>query len=242
MPLDVSSVESAKARPPQTSPRKSHKRSCCLLLVLVPLLLLLGVVWAILATGFWHVPVLSRVAYKAPVPERVVSPGASVESEVWKSVSQSAGSVLSGGSLGEPLSFTLSESALTQSLQTGLRAEAAASPFSPDGAQVAVTPEGLRVFLPFKTEEGAPANALQATLVPRVVDGEVRIEATDVSVGSLPIPRVVVDELLERLVRPQITRLNNEIGNVGGVESFTFHQGSLEIQVTVSPEALRPSP
>jgi len=235
MPLDISSMENSGSA--ILPPKKRGKFTCCLIILVPILIIILLAVWATLSTGLWRLPGISKIVYTPPVPERVVEPGASIESEVLKSLGQNFEQIIRTKSLNEPITLTLGERSLTQSLQTSLKNQTEISPFIDKNAQVAVAADGLHVFLPFVSANGEPANALEVTLLPEIVDGQIVVKAQNVSVGSLPIPDLAVDQLVDRFVTPQLEKINAEIARFGSVKSFSFAEGVMTVEVVATPPA-----
>jgi len=91
--------------------------------------------------------------------------------------------------------------------------------------------------LPFVSANGEPANALEVTLLPEIVDGQIVVKAQNVSVGSLPIPDLAVDQLVDRFVTPQLEKINAEIARFGSVKSFSFAEGVMTVEVVATPPA-----
>lgn len=237
MSLDISSVENSESA--ILPPKKRSKFTCCLIILLPILVVILLVVWAVLSTGLWSIPGVSKIVYTPPSPERIVEPGASVESEILKSLGQSLEQVIRSKSLNEPITLTLGEKSLTQSLQTSLKNQTTVSPFIDKGAQVAVAADGLHLFLPFMSgASGSTPNALEVTLFPEVVDGQIVVKAQDVSVGSLPIPDLAMNQLVDRFVTPQLESINAEVARYGSVKSFSFTEGVMTVEVMVNTPSL----
>lgn len=178
---------------PNASPhRRLSFRAWLRLIVLI--VVVGGIGWLALVTGFWQPPVLSSLVYDEPAPLRDVSalpPSDNIALQI---------------SLNGEASVTLHEQELTALARSQKN-------FPLLDPVIVLTQEDLQLFgsMPFRPQMKVLAHA-----VPTARDGRLDIEITDAQIGELQIPAVllgVTSSVLEAVVLAPLPTLD-EVRNI----------------------------
>lgn len=228
--------------PPQvvqkSLPRGHGSLNCCLFLLAILLVVSGAVVWLLAAAGLITVPVISSWAYKTPAPIHEVVSGTPLDvflSEVFNDLLterlQSGGGTIADRSV----EVSLPESAITASFRD-LVAEVNIAWFDFEKAQVAVDNGGLEVFLPLANSENN--NAVILFLVPNTIDGQISIEDSQISLGSLTTPAWLSDTVLTPLLRQGLNPLNQLVGRYSAIEKVSPGEGELTVAGELTVEIM----
>ncbi len=210
--------------------KKRKKFFTCCLLELLFLILILGLVTtAIAKTGLVDVPVFSKIFYKLPVPQRVVTVTPeeikNFSADVTKKLEQEVASQIKPGVTGQKveisLEFTEKElTALLQNLTTN-----GDSPFK--NSQISVTPEGLEIF----GEINEPKKTyLTVNLKPEIRDGDLKIKIKKIKIGTLPLPAIFGNFLVEKFLNAQLNEIRDEIGKAGELKNISLDEGKITLR------------
>lgn len=207
--------------------KKKHRKifTCCFLKLLVVILILGGLAAALAKTGVVDIPVFSKLFYKPPVPERVVSVNTSSEKSFEDILSQKLEQQIKSGEKSEDgkkievaLEFTEEElTGFIKNIETGEN-----SPFT--NSQVSVNSRGVEIFGQLKELN---KTFLTVVLKPEIVEGDLKISFNKIKIGTLPLPGAVGNFLADRILKDQIKSAQESISKNGKLESIELLDGKI---------------
>lgn len=197
--------------------RPGWKTWTAVLVLLVIAALSILFLWTLAATGLANVPVLTRWAYEAPAPTRVVGEGVPFEAVVQQQVPSS--------------SLSIPETTLTTELRDSL-STSGQSFADAERAQVAVLAgEGIELFLPVR--DNAQDTAMVVRLRLTVEDGAPNVDAEEVYVGSWKMWSWLREGLVNPALDGALDSVAREIEGRVSVTSVRAEEGTLLIGITV---------
>ncbi|MBI4437447.1 hypothetical protein HY631_00665 [Candidatus Uhrbacteria bacterium] len=234
----IEKVEGSVVREVRSASRRHRPALTCSLIVLTVVVgFLVWAGWLVAATGLVEIPLLTSLAYDAPAPLRVVTPGTPVEIFVENALTRELTARLQSGS-GEledrRVTLTVSEASFTATLRSLLEGSGL-SVFDPAFAQMAIDPEsGAELFVPIKNNPRA--SAIRVDVAVTAQDGTVSITPTRLRVGSLDVPAVFLRALVNPLLQQQLAKLNDALIGYARIDSVTLAQGEMTLTGALSVE------
>jgi len=190
-------------QPVQTIAPRGKKRgcfSCAMFCLLVGFVAMTWVLWTVASTGLVRVPLFSLMAFKEPVPTRVVEP-VKKDLSTWFQETLVSESVRQArlGIISRDVTFVIPEETLTglvRTVETSVAIQDVPVDFST--AQIATIDDHLEVFLPIL----GTSTAITVSVVPifdEVVGLELNIEA--LKIGSFRVPKILLNTMVKQVVR-----------------------------------------
>jgi hypothetical protein len=210
--------------------KKKHKKffTCCLLESLLVVLILGSIAAGLAKTGLVEVPVFSKIFNKPPVPQKVVTVTPeevkNFSTDITKKVEQEVRSALVPGVTDQKveinLEFTEKElTALMQNLETN-------GDLPLKNSQISITPEGLEIF----GEINEPRKTyLVINLKPEIRDGDLKIKIQKIKIGTLSLPAIFGNFLVEKLLNAQLDEVRDEIAKVGELKNINLGEGKITL-------------
>lgn len=220
--------------------QKRGKGMCSLFFFLVVIGLIGWMLWCVAATGLVSLSFLTSLAYRDPEPSRQVLPGVPVEtvvretaqSTLTRRLQQGAG-VLTDASM----QVGLDESSLTSTLQTTLE-EMGAGVFHVSESQIVIRETGvMEVFLPLR--DRAKQTALLADVRVSAVQGQLDVHVERMRLGSYKFPTMLTEFVAATFVKPQMTKMNAEMGQYASVQDIHYREGSVALTGRVEVNVVR---
>jgi hypothetical protein len=214
-----------------SSTKKRHPfRNCTFLFFILIIGLFSVVAWAVASTGFVEIPVFSKFAYEKPEPERLVTPGVSIE----KVIEEQVLTKLKTGSKNETVSIALTEESLTASLRSILESSAGGL-VDVSLSQVTISPDiGFTFFLPLESSESE--TALLISVKANIKDGAVELIPEVFKIGSLSIPNSFTALILQSLLKEQLADANKILGSYVQIEEVEYKEGSVVVSGKIVAE------
>jgi hypothetical protein len=192
-----------------------------LLLILTPLLL---AAFIAAKTGFMDVPVFTKWFYRPTQPSRVVTrlagySGADVISTIPAKVDYDFTT--------DTARMVFSEKEITTILDDSLRSEGGqeALPFTVRSVQVAIDEGEAEVYL--VTQQEARDVTIRATFVPRIEEGLLRLDSTEVILGSLKLGDTMSRFVFGLLGKRLEESVNEGLAQIGSLESIDLSGGKI---------------
>ncbi len=214
-------------------PEPKHSRSwlSCSSILFICVVFLFGLIACVVAaTGLVHVPGVSRFAFSEPVPVRIVPIGVSaeVQSETqFQSILTQRLQEQRGILTDRSVSLEITESALTTTLQNQL-GNISQSPFIRPRAQIVILEEGpIEVFLPFRVKDQETTLVIQLGVEAK--DGRFDLHLSEVRVGSVQVPRMLVASMIQPFVTKELASLNQVLSSYMRVEELRMERGILKV-------------
>lgn len=234
--------ELSGAKVVQPKKKRGKLFSCLAIVVAVIVLGMIALGWVIAATGLVNIPVISRFAYEEPEPIRYVSAGTPLESYIETSLqNQIADRVRAGGGELQDMSLELviPETSFTTSFRNALTEQSEADMmFEMKNAQVAFDEERkLEFFFPLKDNE--QNSALRLYLVPSVQDGDLKINATDMYLGSLRIPGPLTELFVDQSLQKNTETIADAIRTYVALKEIDVRDKNMLIRGDISAEIFR---
>lgn len=210
--------------------RRKRKKflTCCLLIVLAVIFVLVSAAVALAKTGLVDVPVFSKIFYKTPAPQRVVTVTpeeiANFNLNATKKLENEVKPRISPGVTGQKievsLEFTEKElTAFLRSLETN-----GESPLL--NSQISITPESLEIFGEINK---STKTYITIGLKPEIQDGNLKITIQKIRIGTLPIPAVFGNFLVEKFLSEQLRKTEEAISKVGELKSVVLGEGKITL-------------
>lgn len=226
----------------QEKKRRSPLMTCSLILAAGVLLVIGIIVWAVASTGLVEVPVVTSLAYREPVPVRLVEAGTPMETLLQETFTSTLTQRIyeGGGTLEDrTLEVRIPEDALTASVRT-LAQEAGQDWIDADRLQIAIEPGvGAQMFAPLGTENNELNTALTATFDLQATNGLLEVIPSEVKIGSFKIPDVFIAATLERLLEQELAKLNQSMVGYARISQIDVVSGALlvtgEIAIEIRP-------
>ena len=223
MALDVQPISA-----PAPAPRKKKRGcfSCAMASLALGGAFVLWALWSVAATGFVRIPVFSALAFQQPVPTRIVE-GGNVNPNRW--IEQAFGQGLTSR-----VSLTVPEEVLTALLRSADTSDGLGDVIDFSKSQIAVEDGALEIFLPFKDA----STAVTALLVPSADENGLHISAMEFRIGSRRIPKFLLRNLVDRVLRLVIDRVEDEFGSMATIERIAATADGLVIEGVIADGAL----
>ena len=212
---------------PAPAPRKKKRGcfSCVMASLALGVAFVLWALWSVAATGFVRIPVFSALAFRQPAPTRIVESG-NINLNRWIEAF--------GGGISSRVSLTVPEEVLTALLRSADSSDGLGDVIDFSKSQIAVEDGALEIFLPFKD---APT-AITALLVPSADENCLHISAMEFRIGSRRIPKFLLRNLVDRVLRLVIDRVEDEFGSMATIERIAATADGLVIEGVIADGAL----
>lgn len=217
--------------------KKRPALTCSLVVLFFIVCFFVWIGWVTAATGLVKVPLLSQLAYDAPQPIRYVEPGTPVEVLVEETfMSELTARLQSGNGTLEDrsISLTISEESLTATLRS-LIEKSGMTFFDTANAQVVLDAQrGVELFVPISNN--SRASAITLLLDVGVANGDISVTPTDVHIGNLGIPHVLLTSVFNPLLIQQVEKINTVLTGYASVDSVTLQEGKMILLGELSVE------
>lgn len=208
--------------------RRKKFLTCCLLGLLVVIFILVSAAVGLAKTGLIDVPVFSKIFYKVPVPQKVVTATpeeiTNFNEGATKKLEDEVKPRISPGVAGQKIEVSLefTEKELTAFLR-GLEMNGE-SPIS--NSQISITPENLEIF----GEINKPNKTyLTIRLKPEIKNGNIKITIQKIKIGTLPIPAIFGNFLVDKFLSDQLLKAEEAISKVGKLENIDLDEGKITL-------------
>lgn len=207
--------------------KKKHKKffTCCFLKLLIVILILGGIAATVARTGIIDIPVFSKLFYKTPTPERVVS--VDVEEKNFENIlSQKIEQQIKLNKISEAdtqkveVTLDFTEEELTSFLKGAEGTEN--FPFA--DSQISISPDGLEIFGQLKELN---ETFLTVVLKPEVTDGDFKISFKEIKIGNLSLPPVIGNFLVDKFLKDRIDSIKQTISKNGNLKSIDLSDGKI---------------
>jgi hypothetical protein len=200
------------------SEMKNKKRrkffTCCFLKLLIVVLILGGITAVVAKTGLVDIPVFSKLFYKTPSPERIVSINPDEEKKFEDVLAQKLEEQIGSKAEGQQeVALEFNEEELTSFIKS--LESTSNHPFT--NAQVSVTPKAIEIFGQFKDLN---QTFLTVALKPEITDGNLKITFEKIKIGNLSLPAVLGNSLVNKLLKDQISSVEDVISKNGTLKSI----------------------
>ena len=211
--------------------RKKRKKifACCLLELAAIIFIFGGATIAIAKTGVVTIPLFSKIFYQPPTPQRIVTVTPeetnTFEKEITGKFEQQVKSQIKPGVTGQKIevNFELTEKDLTAFLKS-----AELSSGSPlRNVQASVTPEAIEIFGQL---EELNRTFLTVALKPEVSENNLKIKITKIRLGTLSLPAVLGNFLVEKFLDNQIKSAEDALAKIGKLENIILSDGKVTIR------------
>ncbi|MFA5413785.1 MAG: hypothetical protein WC348_04620 [Patescibacteria group bacterium] len=207
------------------SEMKNKKRrkffTCCFLKLLIVVLILGGITAVIAKTGLVDIPVFSKLFYKTPSPERMVSVNPDEEKKFEDVLAQKLEEQIGSKAEGQQeVALEFNEEELT----SFIKSLESTNDYPFTNAQVSVTPEAIEIFGQLKDLN---QTFLTVALKPEITDGNLKITFEKIKIGNLSLPAVLGNLLVNRLLKDQISSAEDVISKNGTLESIDLLDGKI---------------
>lgn len=211
--------------------KKRHKKflTCCLLELLFVLLILVLIATAVAKTGLVEIPVFSKIFSKVSSPQRVVTITPeeikNFDTDITKKLEQEVKSAIVPGRTDQEVEISLefTEKELTVLLQT-LGSNGNLPLLNP---QISITPEGLEIF----GEISEPKKMyLTINIKPEIRDNNLEIKIKKIKIGTLSLPAIFGNFLVERILKTQLDEVRDEISKIGKLENINLEDGKITLR------------
>ena len=175
--------------------------------IIIALILVGPIIYVLTAAGMISLPLVGGFIYSTPVPNHVVESGTPLDAAALAKL-------------------TLSESALTASMQAGLAASGGDQTFIPAKSQVAVIEgQGLEIFLPFIGNKQDSALTIDFNL--NLEEGKLTPNVQSFKIGQLPVAPVIVKTVLEKTIQTALDTFNTQLASFITIESVEYGNGAV---------------
>lgn len=219
--------------------KKKHKKifTCCFLKLLIVILILGGIATIVAKTGIVDIPVFSKLFYKTPTPERIVSANIDKEKSFENILAQKLEQQIESGKKSETdgqkieIALDFTEEELTGFLKN---AEATENfPFS--YSQISISPDGLEVFGQLKELN---KTFLTIILKPEVTEGNLKISFKEIKIGNLSLPPAIGNFLVDKFLKDQINSTQETISKNGKLENIELADGKIVLHGLIDVASL----
>lgn len=208
--------------------RKKRRKTltCCMLELFLVILVFSLIATAIAKTGFFKIPIFSKLFYKTPSPQKIINITPeeikNFEIDLTKKLKSQVESQIQPGVSGQKIEVALefTEKELTAFLRT-LEMQGT-SPIK--NAQVAITNETIEIF----GEITEPSKTfLTVALKPSVENDKLKITLQKTKIGALSIPPSLGNFIIDKFLSSQLQAVEEAIGKAGKLESINFKDGKV---------------
>lgn len=224
----------------QSTRKRKPWLACGVLMLLAVCGTILWFLWNIAATGLVSVPVLSALAYKSPVPTRVVEPSisAGVYMEEWFATHVTQQLVQGGGQLlDREFSLELREGSLTTSARD-LVAHSQVD-FIGSEVQVVVLEENeMELFVPLTWNDQDSVVFAKVELA--ADQGALSVQPTHIQVGSLRLPNFIVATFIVPNLERELRDINTQLGDYAQISEVQTTDGSLQLSGEITADVESP--
>ncbi|MDD5251667.1 MAG: hypothetical protein PHT12_03455 [Patescibacteria group bacterium] len=191
-----------------------------ILIIAVPLYLVASIV---AKTGVANVPVLTKWQYRPAAPTRIVTPDSRSTQAI---IMEEAASAKPEPQLGL-VRLRLTEAELTTMVRGAFAAAADQLPFPVSEAQLVVDTGRLELFLVSPRPE-RPVT-VRASFRPNLVNGALKLEATEIVIGAWQLPSFAVDAIGKAIGEILGQAVTSGISSAGTIQEVKTEPGSLQI-------------
>ena len=206
--------------------------------LIILLVVALPVLYVVVRSGFSNIPLVSGLLYREPTPVHTVASTGTLNQELQDQLTAFAVAHMTDSTVvGQPITITFSESAITAALRESLVASNTKM-FLVDRAQVAaVEGQGLEVFLPLTRDNGRSAVTLQFNF--DLEDGNLKPHVQKLKIGQLGIPSGPANFFVRESQKAWLTPLNDQLHAYFTLTAVEYTATSLRLQATLTKDLLQ---
>jgi len=211
---------------------KSKKRKKLLLSCGAELLFVLVILGflatGIAKTGLVDIPIFTKIFYHLPVPQKIVSilPSENPQIDFEKKLEEQTLKQIKQNNDADTLEFDIAigEKELTSLLKEKLV-------FDPKDSQISIVAKQVELFGKINSSKKI---YLTFGFLPKIDGNKIKIETTNLKIGTLPLPRFIGNIIVKIVLNNQINIINETIGKAGTIKSIDlFDNGELKIKSAV---------
>jgi hypothetical protein len=212
---------------------KSKKRkkalTCCALEFILVLLILSLLAAAIAKTGLVVIPGFSKIFYKTPSPQKIVSITPeeikNFEVDLTQKLKNQVESQIQPGVAGQKIEVTLefTEKELTAFLRA--LENQGTSPLK--NSQISITQESIEIFGEIETPS---KTFLTVAMKPDILNDKLKITLQKIKIGTLPIPLAFGNFIIDKFLNNQLRAAEESIGKAGKLESIILEDGKVVLR------------